>query len=312
MVRISTYRSTGTGFFIQDPARRSDWYVVTNAHVVGSNDTVTVSWAYREVPILRRVRVLGVDEHADVALLRVGPNDFDWSGSRTVWPNGLAYLNSRGEGITTSTNTRQGAQVIAMGFPDGGGGRTTTSGLISAPRARDIYYPGVDWIKTDTAINPGNSGGPLMTLQGEIIGMNTWIRADLENVGYALPMSAIYSRFEALKNGSLVRKATATPKPTPTRRPTPTPNAPTYRHEGGGYYDDGSFLAQLKWRKGGDLWHNTYLNRPCVDRVKVTSTWYSWDENCPFTGYYFGDNVYINFDGVIYRVLEIILDREPY
>ena len=239
-----------------------------------------------------------MDEHSDVALLQVGPNDFDWSG--TEWPNGLAYLNHWGEGITTSTNIRQGAQVIAMGFPDGGGGRTTTAGLISAPRARDSYYPGVDWIKTDTAINPGNSGGPLMTLQGEIIGMNTWIRADLENVGYALPMAEIFDRFAALKGGLVVRK------------PTPTPRAPIAS------YDDGSYLALLQWREDGGLWYKVADNDgPCVDRVTETDHGngvksYSWEYDCLLEGYFDGDDVFIDLNGVTYRVVEVTLDEKPY
>ncbi|MDE2683096.1 MAG: serine protease [Chloroflexota bacterium] len=183
--------SVGTGFFIQDPAQKSNWYVATNAHVVGSNHYVTVSWYYPGIPHLTRVNVLGIDEFADIALLDVGPNDFDWSN--TVWPNGLAYLHERGKGVRISTSTLQGAEVLAMGFPDGGGGRTTTRGIVSAVDVRDqTYSPGIGYIKTDTAINPGNSGGPLMTRSGEIIGMNTWRRTDLENVGYALPMQEIF------------------------------------------------------------------------------------------------------------------------
>ena len=242
---------------------------------------------------------MGVDENADVALLRVGPNDFDWSG--TEWSNGLAYLNRWGEGITTSTNIRQGTQVIAMGFPDGGGGRTTTSGVVSTLRVSNVSYgQGVDWIKTDTAINPGNSGGPLMTLQGQIIGMNTWGRRDLENVGYALPMDEIFSRFDALKRGSVVRL------------PTPTASAPVAR------YDDGSYLALLLWREDGDLWYKIADNgAPCVDWVTEVdsgngSKYYSWEYDCLFEGYLDGDDVFIDIDGDIYSVIEIILDEEPY
>ena len=293
MVHISTADGGwGTGFFIQDPSRRSDWYVVTNAHVVGSDNTVAVSWAYRDVPVSHGVRVLGVDEQADVALLQVGPNDFDISGADV--PDGLTFLNLVGEGITTSTNIRQGAQVIAMGFPEGGGGRTTTSGLISAPRARADYYPGVDWIKTDAAINPGNSGGPLMTLQGAIIGMNTWIRTDLENVGYALPMAEIFSRFASLKAGSVVRN--------PTPAPTPIPKADL---------TDGSFLAVLAWDDG---WYNTWQDGTiCVDRVVESGNYIEWNwGECLYSGQEQDGKVYVRYQGQWLEAYWIELESRPY
>ena len=214
VVYVATSDGAGTGFFIQDPSRLADWYVVTNAHVVGSSRLVQVSWDYSEIPRLSNVRVLGVDEYADVALLDVGPNDFDWSG--TDWDSGLDYLHYVGEGIKTSTNVQRGAEVLAMGFPDGGGGRTITRGIVSSESVYDQRYrQGINYIKTDTAINPGNSGGPLMTRDGEIIGMNTWKRADLENVGYALSMHEILSRFDALKRGQSRIAATPTPAPLP-------------------------------------------------------------------------------------------------
>ena len=202
VVGVAGSRGHGTGFFIQDPAKDSDWYVVTNAHVVGSSRVVKVGW-YTDTPILDQVHVLGVDEQADVAILDVSPNDFRGGG--------VVYLKTHGRGITTSSEIRQGTEVVAMGFPDGGGGRSVTRGLVSA---ESVSLNGVDWIKTDTALNPGNSGGPLMTTAGQIIGMNTWKRTDLENVGYALPIEAIFQRF-----GSLL--------PAESRVTTsPTPNAP--------------------------------------------------------------------------------------
>ena len=294
VVRVSTFDSIGTGFFIRDPSRSSDWYIVTNAHVVGGNDYVAVSWYYHGIPDLNRVRVLGVDEVTDVALLDVGPNDFDWSG--TEYPNGLAYLNDWGDGIRISADVRQGAEVLAMGFPVGGGGRTTTSGIVSVANVRDQpFSPGVGYIKTDTAINPGNSGGPLMTRSGEIIGMNTWTRTDLENVGYALPMREILSRFDALKNGQ--RLIAATPTPVPTLIPKAD-------------FTDGSFLAVLTWDDG---WYNTNQDDSiCVDRVWQSGNRYEWRGQCEFGGRERNGKFYAWYRQQWLEAYVIELENRPY
>ena len=218
VVLVSGSTGHGTGFFIQDPVQESDWYAVTNAHVVGSNSVVQVGW-YKDTPILEKVRVLGVDEKADLALLDVSPDDFHESG--------LAHLKSSGRGITTSTDIRKGTEVVAMGFPDGGGGRTITRGLVSA---ESVSLEGMNWIKTDTALNRGNSGGPLVTTAGQIIGMNTWKRADLENVGYALPVKEIIHRFDSLLPSTSSRQTTR-PEPTATPRPTPVPGSGTGEYQ---------------------------------------------------------------------------------
>ncbi|MXZ92583.1 MAG: serine protease [Chloroflexi bacterium] len=210
-VLIETWQGNGTGFFIQDPSDRSKWYVVTNAHVVGSNRTVRVSVELDGVSPLNRVSVLAIDEYADVALLDVGPDDFDFG--RTTWDSGLAYLNREGQGVATSTDIHLGAEVLAVGFPEGGGGLSVTSGIVSSAEA---LIDSVHWIKTDAAINPGNSGGPLVTSHGEIIGMNTWRRLDLENVGYALSIAEIHTRLSSLANRQSKRIPTATPQPSPT------------------------------------------------------------------------------------------------
>ena len=269
--------------------------MVTNAHVVSNNNYVTVSWYYSDVPDLSRVRVLGVDEYADVALLDVAPTDFDMSG--TSWDSGLVYLNYWGEGIKTSTNVQRGAEVLAMGFPDGGGGRTITRGIVSSESVYDqTYREGVGFIKTDTAINPGNSGGPLMTRDGEIIGMNTWGRTDLENVGYALPMHEIFSRFNALKSGQSRIAATPTPAPTP------IPKA---------QFADGTYLAVLTWDDG---WYNTRQDGTiCIDHVEQSGDWYEWYGQCEYSGQQEQNgNVYVWYQGQWLEAFWVELDSRPY
>ncbi len=68
--------------------------------------------------------------------------------------------------------------------------------IIEAP---DVTLRGL--IQTDAAINPGNSGGPLLDAAGEVIGINTTIAADAQNIGFAIPIDVIKPLIEELRQG---------------------------------------------------------------------------------------------------------------
>jgi S1-C subfamily serine protease len=84
-----------------------------------------------------------------------------------------------------------GAWTIAIGNPLGLD-NTVTVGIISATGRTSsqagIPEKRVSFIQTDAAINPGNSGGPLLNARGEVIGINTAIRADAQGLGFAIPI----------------------------------------------------------------------------------------------------------------------------
>ena len=294
-VLINTRQGHGAGFFISDPSDQSKWYVVTNAHVVGSSRSVRVSVELNGVPPLNRVNVLAIDEYADVALLDAAPDDFDFS--QTSWNSGLAYLNQEGQGVAISTDIHLGTEVLAVGFPEGGGGLSVTGGIVSSAKA---LIDSVHWIKTDAAINPGNSGGPLVTSRGEILGMNTWRRIDLENVGYALPVAEIYARLNSLANQQSKTIPTSTPKPSPTPvRPYLSPNW---------------FFAQFMWYKSGTIRYATSGGGiPCVDRAWESGQgYYRWYEDCEFKGQWVNGRVVVRYGGQYNEVTVIDLARQPY
>jgi serine protease Do len=170
----------GTGFII-DP----NGYVVTNEHVVHEADGVRVRLAdEREFD----AEVVGRDPKLDLALLRL-------KGAQNL---PVAPLGS-------SEQLRVGEHVLAVGNPFGLG-HTVTLGIVSA-KARAIGAgPYDDFIQTDASINPGNSGGPLFNWRGEVVGINTAIRAGANGIGFAIPSDALKDVLSQLREKGHVER----------------------------------------------------------------------------------------------------------
>jgi S1-C subfamily serine protease len=158
-------RGTGSGFILSPDGR-----IVTNAHVVSGTDTVKVTLKDgREF----EGKVQGVDPLTDVAVVKINAKELP-----------LVTLGR-------SDNIVPGQWAIAIGNPLGLD-NTVTVGIISATgrSSSQVGIPDkrVRFIQTDAAINPGNSGGPLLNDEGEVIGINTAIRADAQGLGFAIPI----------------------------------------------------------------------------------------------------------------------------
>ncbi len=158
-------QGTGSGFILS-----ADGKVLTNAHVIEGADTVNVT--------LKDGRtftgeVIGADPVTDVAVIKIEATDLP------VAPLGDTEALSPGQ------------WAIAIGNPLGLD-NTVTAGIISALDRTStqvgIADKRVQFIQTDAAINPGNSGGPLLNANGEVIGMNTAIRANAQGLGFAIPI----------------------------------------------------------------------------------------------------------------------------
>lgn len=158
-------RGTGSGFILSE-----DGELLTNAHVVADTDTVQVT--LKDGRTLEG-KVVGVDSVTDVAVVKIEAHDLP-----TVK-------------LGNSQNLIPGEWAIAIGNPLGLD-NTVTMGIISATdrTSTQVGVPDkrVSFIQTDAAINPGNSGGPLLNAQGEVIGINTAIRADAQGLGFAIPI----------------------------------------------------------------------------------------------------------------------------
>lgn len=158
-------QGTGSGFIVS-----KDGHVITNAHVVEKADTVTVT--LKDGRTLDG-KVVGIDPITDVAAIKIETDNLP-----------TVVLGS-------SKNLVPGQWAIAIGNPLGLD-NTVTAGIISAidRSSSQVGIPDrrVQFIQTDAAINPGNSGGPLLNDRGEVIGINTAIRADAQGLGFAIPI----------------------------------------------------------------------------------------------------------------------------
>ena len=161
--------SVGSGFVLH-----SAGYIITNAHVVARTAERKVIFADGSE---YEADVVAIDEPHDLAVLKIDPGD------RPLTPVPLG----------TSDDLMVGETVIAIGNPLGYQ-HTVTAGVVSAV---DRTLPVSDQhdlqnlIQTDASINPGNSGGPLLNVLGELVGINTAIRADAQNIGFAIPVDQL-------------------------------------------------------------------------------------------------------------------------
>ena len=176
-------RGQGSGFIID-----SKGIILTNAHVVNEADTVRVSLKDGRS---FEGKVQGVDEVSDLAVVKV---------------------KGKGEELPTvelgdSDAIEVGDWAIAVGNPVGLD-NTVTLGIISTLHrsSAEIGIPDkrLEFIQTDAAINPGNSGGPLLNEEGEVIGINTAIRADATGIGFAIPINKAKSLKDQLVRGEKI------------------------------------------------------------------------------------------------------------
>lgn len=158
-------RGTGSGFILT-----SDGKLLTNAHVVEGASQVKVTLKSGQI---YTGKVVGIDSMTDVAVVKI-------QAAR------LPIV-----ALGRAENLNPGEWAIAIGNPLGLD-NTVTVGIISAlgRSSSEVGVPEkrVKFIQTDAAINPGNSGGPLLNAKGEVIGVNTAIRADAQGLGFAIPI----------------------------------------------------------------------------------------------------------------------------
>ena len=164
--------------------------ILTNAHVAFGRQSITVT----------------LDDGTRVLATLVGADPiFDLAVLRIPKPSGTALPTIA---LGDSDRIRVGEEVVALGNPLGLD-QTLTRGIVSG---MNRVLPETPFslleplIQTDAPINPGNSGGPLLNRCGEVIGINTAVIADAQNIGFAVPSNLVKTTLAALlSQGRVVR-----------------------------------------------------------------------------------------------------------
>ena len=182
----SQLTSAGTGIIVS-----ADGLIMTNNHVVDGQTNLSVFTS--DGKEYKNASVVATDATRDIAFIRIKAS-------------GLKAAS-----LGDSANLQVGARVIALGNALGQFQNSATEGIISG-LGRPIQAGGSgglgggsveslnNLIQTDAAINPGNSGGPLVNISGQVIGMNTAIAGQAQNIGFAIPVNELKSALSSVQS----------------------------------------------------------------------------------------------------------------
>ncbi len=186
VVAIEAAGRTGSGFIVDQKGT-----VVTNLHVV--QDSGAAQLQFVDGSIYHVSGFVAVAPEKDLVLLRIGSTRGDFKPlpitkllphkGETVYALGSprGYLGSITDGIVSAIRTGEEIRKIAMGQRDGAG------------RVSDSlkFSDDITWIQTSSPISPGNSGGPLVNSSGQVVGVNTWMQTDAQNLNFAVSATSL-------------------------------------------------------------------------------------------------------------------------
>ena len=184
--QISQEEGGGTGFIVTN-----DGLILTNKHVAQAGQSLAVMDSNGKT---YDAKIAALDPTNDLAILKI-----DASGLPVV-------------DLGESNDLQIGQWVIAVGNALGELQNTVTVGVISA-RERQLTAGGGgtqeqlnNLLQTDAAINSGNSGGPLVNLAGQVIGINTAVASNAQNIGFAIPVNQAKQALESYKKSGKIIK----------------------------------------------------------------------------------------------------------
>jgi serine protease Do len=181
-----TRTGLGSGFILSE-----DGFICTNFHVVAPTGRIVDKITVIIDNVSYKAEVRGFDRKIDIVLLKIEPK-------KKLLP---VYLGN-------SDEVKVGDWAIAIGNPFGLS-KSFTVGVVSATGRRDVSEDRESYIQTDAAINPGNSGGPLISIRGEVMGINRMIYSQsggYMGIGFAIPINRVKAVLEKLKSGKAVKR----------------------------------------------------------------------------------------------------------
>ena len=191
---IVRQHAVGSGVIVD-----SHGYIMTNAHVVEGAQHIRVALPLPgdsggQVPVGKRrileARLVGQHKETDLALLKVDEND-------------LPTLS-----LISQQRPHVGQLVFAIGSPEGLQNSVTMGVLSALSRQPDASKP-LTYLQTDAPINPGNSGGPLVDMNGDVVGINTFILSQgggSEGLGFAIPARVVDFVYRSLRQHGHVHR----------------------------------------------------------------------------------------------------------
>ena len=176
--------SYGSGFFINEEGE-----ILTNAHVVNQSVIIHV-----QIPSFGKHQfeadLVGIMPEKDFALIKIRPEGLALIRSML---GKIPYLS-----LGDSDLVRRGDEVMALGYPLGQQSLKSTTGVISGRES--------GMIQMSAAINPGNSGGPSINSQGQVVGINTSMIREAQNIGFIIQINDVKIFLDELRAERLVRK----------------------------------------------------------------------------------------------------------
>ena len=213
---LKSCRVVGSGVIVD-----SSGYIITNEHVVRNARQIRVMLTPKPDHSEDALAPAGKRRELDAVILGANREPFgkrrvlDASVVGTNRETDLALLKIEASGLPVipiqqkRQGPRQGQIVLAIGSPEGLD-NTMTVGIISAVgRQPSPDFPML-YIQTDAAINPGNSGGPLLDVEGELVGINTFLLSETghnQGLGFALPAAVVRYVYEQLRTRGIVRQS---------------------------------------------------------------------------------------------------------
>ncbi|MCB9062071.1 MAG: trypsin-like peptidase domain-containing protein [Halobacteriovoraceae bacterium] len=183
---------SGSGFFVEGPSDQG--YIITNSHVVRNAKNIEImSMMTSEERFEAEIVGLVTSLEPDIALLKLKEKEF--KRFKKIAGRDIVYLK-----MANNFVIQRGLPIKAIGYPMGMVEPNITAGEVTNFISGNRYE--TEKYVTDAAINPGNSGGPAINEFGEVIGINTAIIKEAENIGFITPVSFINIIFDNLVKGS--------------------------------------------------------------------------------------------------------------